>query len=168
MKKTASQIADDVLEKLSYEPDAPPGLPALLAGGLGVGALGGALGGGAQSAGDILRAIQLKGIVPQQQAQRKALLSVLESARTQSPEVLGGLSDRALVKRLLGMGQSRGIDYQLRRGYEEGLAGLSRSTKTLKALQSKTLRNILRKSAIGAGVGLGGGLLGAAALGHFD
>ena len=66
------------------------------------------------------------------------------------------------------MGQSRGIDYQLRRGYEEGLAGLSRSTKTLKALQSKTLRNILRKSAIGAGVGLGGGLLGAAALGHFD
>jgi hypothetical protein len=79
-----------------------------------------------------------------------------------------GLSDRSLVKRLLEAGQTPETHYSLRRGYEEGLAGLSRSTKTLKALRNKIMKNVAAKSAIGAGLGLGGGLLAATALGRFD
>ena len=66
------------------------------------------------------------------------------------------------------MQQAPEMNYALRKGYEEGLAGLSRSTKTLNVLKKRILRNLATKSALGAGAGLGGGLLAATALGHFD
>jgi len=167
MMKTASQIAGEVLEKVAASNDAPPGLASVLSGGTGIGLLAGGLGGTSQSGGDILRAIQLKGVIPQQEAYRKQLQEVLKNVKRQAPE-LRGLTDRTLVKKLLELKQTPPMHYALQRGYEEGLLGLSRSTKTLKALQRKILKNIAAKSAIGTGVGLGGGLLAATALGHFD
>lgn len=167
MLKTAAEIADAVLEKVGYEPDVPPGLPALLGAGAGIGTGAGALFGGMQSAPEIVRAIQLKGQIPGQEAIRGQLDELLKGVRGRAP-VLEKLTDRALVKRLLQAGQAPEMHYALRRGYEEGLAGLSRSTKTLEALKRKILRNILKKSLLGTGAGIGGGLLAATALGHFD
>jgi len=167
MRKTASEIANGVLGKLAYEVDAPPGIPALLAGGTGIGAFAGGIGGGIQSMPDVIRAIRISGRIPEQQAQKKQLLKLLKQVRKELPQSKS-ISNRALTKRLLQTRQVPELDYTLRRGYEEGLAGLSRSTKTLKVLKNKILRNAVLKSGLGAGIGLGGGLLAATALGHFD
>jgi len=167
MRKTASEIANGVLGKLAYEVDAPPGIPALLAGGTGIGALAGGLGGSVQSMPDVIRAIRISGKIPEQQAQKKQLLNLLKQVRKELPQSKS-ITDRTLTKRLLRTSQPPEMHYALRRGYEEGLAGLSHSTKTLKVLKNKILRNAILKSTLGAGVGLGGGLLAATALGHFD
>ncbi len=173
MDKTAAQIAMEALlrtstlrrqlragvdgMKMAAKKDEPPlGLPATLGAGVGVGTVGGGGMGVLSNVKNLLAAAQLKSRLPQLEAQRKGL----EQA---------GLGNRKVLGELLRSGKlSNPQYYNLRRGYEKGLVERSRTAKTLNALKKLTRKSMLRKTLLGAGAGLGTGLLASTAFGHFD
>jgi hypothetical protein len=58
--------------------------------------------------------------------------------------------------------------YDLRKGLDEGFRERSRGAKTILKLKGLLKRSITKRTLLGAGAGIGAGLLGATALGHFD
>ncbi len=172
MQKQASQIAIDVLAqvattnakfrhgisrvKMAAKKEEPAmGLPALLGAGAGAGtAVGGGLG-LLKNLKSLLAMNQLGGRLPELEAERAAL-----KAR--------GLDNRKLLKNVLNQDVPKEMYYDLRKGYERGLLERSRVAKTLRALKGTVRKSMLRNTLLGAGAGLGAGLLGATVSGHFD
>lgn len=134
--------------------------PAALGVGTSVGAAAGTGLGLLKNMGNISKVIQLQGKLPELELERTALKSQ-------------GLDNRKLLKSILMDKTRRSMlshddYYKLRTGYTKGLVNRSRVAKTLKALKGMTRKNILHHGLLGAGAGIGAGLLGATALGHFD
>lgn len=101
-------------------------------------------------------------------AQRKEVMNYLDLVRESQGISKQQIPDRKLSGILLGAEKVPENYYFLRRGTEEGFAGVSRSRKLLKLLKRRLKSQALKNTLIGAGVGLGGGLLAATAAERFD
>ena len=133
-------------------------LPKTLAAGTGIGAIAGGGAGLMENFNNLMSINQLKGRLPELEKERAALKAL-------------GLNDRKLLKKKLveeSLFMPHDTYYNLRKGYERGLVERSRVSKTLRALKNMTRKSMLRHGLLGAGAGLGAGLLGATAMGHFD
>lgn len=146
------------MKTASRKKEPPLSLSGSLAAGTGVGTV---IGGGTgllSNLRNLMKANQLAGKLPELEHERIKLKAQ-------------GLDNRKLLKKLLTekkLQMPPETYYDLRKGYEKGLLERSRVSKTLKAIKNISRKSILRHGLLGAGAGLGAGLLGATAFGHFD
>jgi len=161
-----SQIAVEVLTKLSEE---EWGIPRMMAVGGGLGLGGGLLGSSIRHINDIKNLLKLHHQRPRLEQAHKELSGLLQNIKKEQPH-LQKLRPRVLTKALL---QNKGqippeAYYTARRGYEEGLAGLSRNNKLTQLLRKRLLRSGSLGAGLGLGAGVGAGLLAAVGSGKFD
>lgn len=145
--------------KLAAQSKEPPiSLPGALGAGVGAGAVAGIGRGLLKNISNMRNVNQLQGKLPELEYERAKLKAQ-------------GLDNRKLLRKLL-VDNKEQLPYEsyygLRKGYEKGLVERSRVAKTLKALKGMTRKSMLRHGLLGAGAGLGAGLLGATSLGYFD
>lgn len=168
----ATEIASYVLAKIAAGQENSTdqwNTPRLLATGGGLGLGGGLLGAGVTHRGDINALLQQHYTRPKQEAANKELMQLLKKVRKQNPAVKD-ISDRKLTKVLL---QNKGkispeAYHVARRGYEEGLAGLSKNRKLTQLLKKRLIRGGVLGAGLGLGAGMGAGLLASIGRGHFD
>jgi hypothetical protein len=162
--RSASQIASDVLVKLSADEWNAPQLAAA-GGGIGTG-LGLGLAG-------ISRWDDISGLLrthyqrPQLEGARGALDKLLTQLKTQQPE-FKDFPARKLTKVLLQNELPPEMYHTARKGYEEGIVGLSRNRRLSQLFKKRLMRTGILGGVLGLGAGVGGGLLAAAGSGKFD
>jgi hypothetical protein len=164
MVNTPTQIADAVLIKLSAD---EWNTPQMLAAGGGLGAAAGLTRAGIQHSGDISGLLRMHNQRPILEASRESLETLLNQVRQQEPR-FKDLSSRRLTKELFRHELSPEAYHIARKGYEEGIAGLSRNKQFANLFRKRLARAGILGGALGLGAGLGGGLLAAAGSGKFD
>jgi hypothetical protein len=164
--RTATQIADTVLTKLAEDEWNVP-QTAAAGGGLGLGA--GLVGAGLHSKEDINNLLKLHYQRPQLERTRGDLDDLLLKVRKQQPN-LKKVRPRTLTKTLLQHKDHIPPEayYTARRGYEEGLSGLSRNQKLTQLLKKRLMHSGGLGAGLGLGLGVGTGLLAAVGRGKFD
>lgn len=164
--RTSSQIAADVLTKLAEDEWSAPQMAAA-GGGLGLG--GGLLGAGLKHKGDIQELSRLKHERPRLEKSRGELEELLAKVRKKNPATRD-LRRRQVANMLLKSKDQISPEayYTARRGYEEGLAGLSRNSKMTQLLKRRLMHAGGWGAGLGLGAGVGAGLLTATGLGKFD
>lgn len=186
MSQTSEQVVDAILDKIAARDEKPGDISSFLAVGGGTGAALGTWSSLARDIPNIKKVIQLSGQLPEQEAQNLGIKRHLKEIKKIHPTIKR-MQDRAVLNDLLDLPRKftdirkenpilKDIGsqlppkehYKLRQGYEEGLVGHSRSARMMKALKNLIRKNVLKKGLVGLGVGLGGGLLGATSVGHFD
>jgi hypothetical protein len=163
---SAQHIARYVLTKLSEE-SSSWNTPQLVAAGGALGATGGTLYEGISHLNDIKHLLDLKQQEPRLRQSKATLSDILSSVRQQHPDA-SSLPDRRLAKRVLESEIPNDVYHATRKGYDEGITGLSRVGKSVPILKKRLMRAGLLGAGLGLGAGVGGGLLTAMGLGNFD
>ncbi len=147
-----------VMKTAAKKKEPPLSLPGTVAAGTTAGAVTGGSMGLLKNFRNLITSTQLEGKLPELELERSKLKAK-------------GLDNRRQLRNLLiekKLQYPPEIYYDLRKGYEKGLLERSRVAKTLKALKNISRKSMLRHTLAGTGIGLGAGLLGATAFGHFD
>lgn len=163
---TPAQIADAVLVKLAADEWNVPQMGAL-GGGVGLG--GGLLGAGIMSRDDIHNLVKMHFERPRLEQSREELMDLLKTVKERNPGYKS-MRPRTLTKALVQHGDNipREAYYTARRGYEEGLSGLSRNQKLTQLFKRRLMRAGGLGAGLGLGAGVGAGLLAAIGSGKFD
>ena len=134
-----------------------PNAGLLAAGGTGVGLLSGTAFGSLEN----LRAIQTL------REQQKALPELTRRVREFNKNTPGGNSRKVLRTIIDHPGVTKDLKYTAMQ-HAKDFRDRSRIAKTLPILKGRVMKNIGKRGLLGAGLGLGAGLLGTTALGSFD
>jgi hypothetical protein len=164
--RSSSQIAEAVLHKLAEEEWNVPQMAAL-GGGIGLG--GGLAGAGFLHKDDIKNLVELHHQRPQLESSRRSLRAMLAKMKETQPAVRD-LPTRKLTKLILQNKDQIPPEayYTARRGYEEGLSGLSKNRELTNLLKKRLMRAGGIGAGLGLGAGVGAGLLAAIGSGKFD
>lgn len=163
---TAILLRMDRIQKMYKAAAEDVSLPANLAVGTGAGVVGG-LGSALHSQLPALREMKkLKDQMPHLMKMREQL-----QEQVINPLREGGLpgGDRQIAKQLLrSPGLPANLQAEFTKRYKQGYPGLSRASKTLRALKGQLIGSVLKRGLLGAGLGTGAGLLAATGKGYFD